>query len=618
MTQQHAFKLELLKVVSFALLSLFLIPVGALLFVQHAQASRDAEYVAGITRAIDADRSMSADDKAESRQFFRDNPPSSVCGSTVHELANYAAKVCGRYSELWQYHLVEGVSRWTVIAGVLILLSIGAIGAIAFVDRHGQYVSFVLGWNLLKLASAAEVIVQGALLVWLSFWVTAFFFNSYYVKLVLVAGILAAAAIVWAIIGIFRRPPSGAGVDGELVNEQDAPTLWTHVRDCARRLGTAPPDQIIAGIDANFFVTEAPMAVGERALRGRSLYVSLPLLRILERSEADAVLGHELAHFRGGDTASSAALGPKLVQYDHYCQLMRDNGIPVFYLVYLYRVIFELAMQRDSRAREFLADRVAAKLVSPQAIARSLVKIAAYSRYRSEIENQLFQHDARHSDTLGIAGKVAAGLTPYAASVHFAKMMETANVPHPFDSHPPMQERMRNVGQQIGEQDYGAIVTSSPASTWVSDINTADMIEQRMWAAYERRFAAAHEESLAYRYEPANDAEHAIVLKYFPPVAFALRGEKQFLITYEGIGFPGQDELLSWDRVADLKYTDGIGGDVLEIVHPEKGLLGKKTTKIKLPGIAKERDQFKAALGHYWNRHQVMRQQNADESAATE
>ena len=43
---------------------------------------------------------------------------------------------------------------------------------------------------------------------------------------------------------------------------------------------------------------------------GRTLYVSLSLLRVLEQDEADAVLAHELAHFHGGHTAVSASLVP--------------------------------------------------------------------------------------------------------------------------------------------------------------------------------------------------------------------------------------------------------------------------------------------------------------------
>jgi len=38
-------------------------------------------------------------------------------------------------------------------------------------------------------------------------------------------------------------------------------------------------------------------------------------------------------------------------------------------------------------------------------------------------------------------------------------------------------------------------------------------------------------------------------------------------------------------------------------------LLGNKTLTVKLPGMGKQKDDFNAALGHFWHRQQVMRSQ---------
>jgi hypothetical protein len=186
--------------------------------------------------------------------------------------------------------------------------------------------------------------------------------------------------------------------------------------------------------------------------------------------------------------------------------------------------------------------------------------------------------------------------------------MKTANVPHPFDSHPPMLDRMRNVGHEVTELEYGPIVTSVPESGWVTDISTAEAIEAQLWGAYERQFSEAHETSLAYRYVPSNDAERAIVLRYFPNVTFDLRKDERVEISYEGLRLPETQELLSWDDVTNFQYEDGMGADVLTITLTEKGLLGAKTKKVKLRGISKQREAFKETLGRYWHRHKTMRQ----------
>lgn len=604
---------DLAKVLAFALLSLFLVPVATLLFVNHAEPQFDDAIIQSITRQVDQDKRITPEGKVQIKAFYRANPASTLCASEDPELAQDREALCARFSNPWQFHVAHEVAKWTVLAGVAVLLAELLLGAVAFWNRKAQYLSFVLGWRMLSLASAAEMGVQGAMLVWLSFWLTAFFFHLYSIKLIAMIGLLVAVAVFFAVTGLLRRPALNNAIEGELVGEGDAPGLWANTRALAARLKTAPPKQIVAGIDTNFFVTEAPLTVAGNTLTGRTLFVSLPLLRLLDRAQADAVLGHELAHFRGGDAASSARLGPKLVQYDHYLAMMRGGGLTVlaYHLMCLYRVIFEFALMRDSREREFKADRTAAKLVSPQAIVQSLIKIAAYASYRAEIERELFEHDRQHGQQLGIAQFVASGLAPYAASAKFVQAMGSASVPHPFDSHPAMLDRMKNVRHLVKPDAFGAVVTEPVVRSWADDIQTAPQIEQRLWAAYEQGFAADHERTLAYRYVPDNDTERALVLRYFPTVQFPLKGHLTVAVSYSGLQLPGKSDELSWDEIKNLAYENGFGGDVLTITLHEKGLLGAKTTKVKLPGIGKQREAFKNALGVYRHRHEVMRAQLA-------
>jgi Zn-dependent protease with chaperone function len=608
--ESSSLRKEILVALLFAALSLFVIPLGTWLFTGHAQADRDSVYTAALLDSLEKDQGATAEDKQAGREFLAAHPPSAACTDDTVDAAAFRRMVCDSYSELWQYHFADKVALASLVGGVIVLLAIFGLGALAFFNRGAQYLSLMVGWNLLRVAGAAQVITQGALLVWLSYWLTAFFFDVYAIKLILLVAVVAGAAVLHAIVGIFRRPPPGAPMAGRLIGEQDAPKLWAHLKRCAGHLNTAPPQHLVAGIDANFFVTEAPLAVGASTLTGRSLYVSLPLLRVLDRAEADAVLIHELAHFRGGDTASSAKLGPKLLDFDHYCGLMLHGGatIIVFYVMNLYRLILQLALSRDSRQREFLADRVASKVISPRAISQSLIKVAAYSNYRSQVERQLFDQDTRHGNSLGISGRVAAGLAPYATSGQFVDSMKSASVPHPFDSHPPLAERMRNVGHEIEERDFGAIVMAPPAEGWISDIPVAGTIETDLWNEYERLFTDAHDNSLAYRYLPANDEERAVVLRYFPDVRFDLRKAAHVDISFRGLSLPGDEQLLRWDDIKDFSYENGMGADVLTIRLNEKGMLGAKTRKVKLPGISKRRDEFQHTLGLYWHRHQTMRQ----------
>ena len=70
------------------------------------------------------------------------------------------------------------------------------------------------------------------------------------------------------------------------------------------------PDHIVVGLDPTFFVTEARVRCVSGVLKGRTLFVSLPLSRLLTLEEFGAVVAHELAHFTGKDTAFSKKFFP--------------------------------------------------------------------------------------------------------------------------------------------------------------------------------------------------------------------------------------------------------------------------------------------------------------------
>jgi Zn-dependent protease with chaperone function len=600
---------DLLRVLLLSLVWLFAIPAATLAFTQYALRSEDARFLASVEEQLAKDGSRSAEDRAAVAGYYRNHPLSKACSAAAPEDRDYHDRVCPRYGVQWQFHWAERVASWTLAYGVALLAAALALGALAFTNRALRYASFVAGWRLMTLSSAAEVLLQGAMLVWLSFWVTAFFWERYFVKLVVIAGVLAGGAALLAIRSMFKRLGAPFEIDGELVAAADAPRLWERVRELAARLPTAPPDHIVAGIDTNFFVTEAPCVVGGRTLTGRTLFVSIPLLRVLETAEADAVLAHELAHLGGGDTRSSAALGPKLQQFDQYTWSMRSGGLTVvaYHLLRLYRMIFEFALARDSRERETAADRTAARLTAPSAIADSLVKISAYSSYRASVERELFAHEREHVGQLGIAGFVAAGLFPYAASPEFVSAMQTANVPHPYDHHPPLPERMRNVGHVVPEAAWGAVVARTPQATWADEIVTAPAIEQRLWGDYERRFAQSHELSLAYRYEPATDEQRAVVLRHFPPLEFALRKGETIELSVLGLAASAAKATVAWDDVKALTFQGGGFTAVLVVTHHDKGLIGARKTTLKLRGMGEQVEAFRHAVGRYWHRHQIMR-----------
>ncbi len=614
---ENPLKKYLTKTVIYALLTLFLIPIGTYLFTIYASKKYDSMILGSINMEIDRDRKLSSADRISIKADYQKSPPSSACTNTQLLGKMYRNEICETYSAMWQFNIARQVAGYTILFSVLILLTIGALSFRAYQSRTNQLSSLKLGWLTLTVSSVIQTILQGVALTWLSYWVTALLFKSYSPKLIGLVGIGVAALAFYVIKNIFQKSESENSVYGELLSEADAPGLWATIRKLAAHLKTEPPKQIVAGIDTNFFVTESPLTLNEKTLTGRSLFISIPLLRVLDKDEANAVLVHELAHLRDGDTASSALLGPKLNQYDHYCHRLLESGnAPVFHVMNLFRAIFEFSLMRDSREREFSADKTAAQAISGSAISQSLIKIAAYSSYRSKTEYSIFETNQKLAETIGISQRISNGWVPYAQSKEFSTDVQAANIPHPFDSHPALADRMSNVNHVVPVSDFGAIAARLPTATWADDILTAHAIEQRLWQVYEKNFSQSHENTLAYRYEPANDEERAVVLQYFPNTQFDLKKNKCIKITYEGIIAPDTTEVIGWDDLKQWQYLDGsFGSDTLVLTHPETRAmgLGNKLTKIKLAGIKPQRESLQSTIQMYWGRHEAAKQHKVNQ-----
>jgi Zn-dependent protease with chaperone function len=610
MSLHRNFRKQLVRITIKAMLALFLIPVATLVLAHHFRQSTDARYQQELMRDISAQADMLAAEKSALLEKIQSVKPSDTCFGTGPENEQYRDSVCSRYSELWQFAAVEKTALWTLIGSTTLMLIVIALGALAFARREIQYLSFAFGWRIMSLFTAAEVLIQGVFVVWLSFWITAFFFEVYAVKLIAIAGVLAALAVLTVILAVFQRINDDTSAFGKVVSAEDAPILWNRIRQLANVLLTAPPQQIVAGIDANFFVTEHPLVADGRKFVGRTLFVSIPLLRILDQTEADAVLAHELGHFAGGDTRNSAALGPLLARYDLYSQRMHEGGLTnvVAYVLDFYRVVFEIAMQRSNREREFAADCSASQATSPEAIVNALIKISAYASYRGKVEHALFSHNLQYDAKLDIADRISQGLSEFSHSAEFLNIVRGSEIPHPFDSHPSLTERMRNVGYEVPEAQFSSIANKSPEACWVDSIGSASMIEQMLWTEFENSFSEEHEASLAYRYLPETDAEKSLVLRYFPPLQFALKKSKSIEVNFEGIVHPETGAMLPWDMVAGLQFDEpAFRANRLVVTHPEKGLIGAKTTSISIAIERKERELLGQALAKYWTRHKTAR-----------
>jgi hypothetical protein len=355
-------------------------------------------------------------------------------------------------------------------------------------------------------------------------------------------------------------------------------------------------------------VTEHSVKVSESVYQGRTLFISLSLLKMLTRGEAEAVLAHELAHFSGEDTLYSQRISPLLGKYVHYLEALHQGSIslPVFYFMLFFWNIYQLALGKLRRAREFRADRIGAEFTSPREASQALVKITAYCRYRQQVQKKLFEQ-TQTVDSMDVSRRIATGFPDFMTACVTGTELEDADTPHPFDSHPGLASRIENLGldSKAAFQDASTLPTLN--DSWYAGIQGAEAIEAEEWKSLEDRMQKAHQELLAYRFKPEGEAEIQHVTKFFPQVQFITSKGETATLDFEKIALSEWESPLLFSQIASCQLTNNLGQARLAI-HWRVGNEKLKTRKVPYKEYKKEGAIFLQAFQHYYGRHLAAKQ----------
>ncbi|HBK56136.1 MAG TPA: protease HtpX [Xanthomonadales bacterium] len=219
--------------------------------------------------------------------------------------------------------------------------------------------------------------------------------------------------------------PFGQGVEGGFAIVRDADIVAVRRQAAAAGIGM-PEVAIYDAPEINAFATGAS--------RNNALVaVSTGLLRAMNRDEAEAVLGHEVAHVANGDMITMTLLQGVLNTFviflarvvgraiDAAISGNRDGGpsmayyLIVFVLDMVFGVLAMIVVSWFSRYREFRADAGGAHLAGREKMIRALQRLAqTYGQSTLPTQVRAF----------GISGGVADG---------FKRL---------FMSHPPLAERI--------------------------------------------------------------------------------------------------------------------------------------------------------------------------------
>jgi heat shock protein HtpX len=275
------------------------------------------------------------------------------------------------------------------------------------------------------------------------------------ILLFLVAGAcwLAAAVLAWSALPRIDKfePP------GPELTEGQQPELFAMIREVAAATNQRMPVHVYAVLEVNAFVTERGgiMGIGSRRVMG----IGLGLLNAFNVDEVRAVIAHEFGHFHGGDTRlgpwvykTRAAMGRAVVNLQQTAAKVSEIEAVGFVLAVIEAPFRWMALgymrlaSAVSRAQEFSADAVAARAVGTAPVLSGFGKLAGTAAavdayFDSEIAT-LVEHGVLPPVLAGARLFVEANREKMAAiDADQAKLGEAS----PFDSHPPLPERIEAI-----------------------------------------------------------------------------------------------------------------------------------------------------------------------------
>jgi Zn-dependent protease with chaperone function len=387
------------------------------------------------------------------------------------------------------------------LIGVVLLYyaTLWTAGRLAVRDRALLLHVFKPGFYASSLLLAATTVVNAALLLSAIYYGESYLFGVLTVNVVVLIGIGALAGSFITIKGaLTSRKNVASRVFGKVLRQSEHPRIWREVRDLATRTGSLPPENIVMGLNPTFFVTETDVACLDGTLKGRTLFFSAPFCRLLGSAHFQAILGHELGHFKGKDTEFSKKFYPvyrglmtSLAGLERAEGTMRFAVLPTMMMLGTFLSSFATAEAKLSRERELAADAVAVSVTDPRTFAVALTRIIICAPFWQLAEKDLVRtlregHSLPNVSSFIAAQAVACVLPATLGLVGQGRMF------HPTDSHPPTSVRLEAIGMDL-DVIRDEVLQPGAGPSAIDLVDRGEAVEEALSKAYR--------ESLAWRYD---------------------------------------------------------------------------------------------------------------------
>ena len=436
---------------------------------------------------------------SELRDAVREQSPSTspdiVAAMTISDLCPSSdtemQSVCNTYENV---EMLGGASIIAGVTGLMLIAVLWLAGVTARKNRTLLLFVFRPGLYLTATLLIVLVLMHAGIAIAALYYGESALVGRVHIGIILavslgaIGGAFAIAKHAFALV-----TNASTAVVGLTLSNKHAPQLWERVNEVARRLNALPPENIVVGLDPNFFVTEAEVRCLSGPCTGRTLYCSLPLARIMTVEEFVGVIGHELGHFKGEDTQFSQRFFPIYRGTANSILALQQTGgdgsgiIPVLPAIALFSYFlecFSVAESRISRDRELVADRAGAEVSSTRAMAVALVKVHAFSGLWERVQEGAAALAGRGQAWINASAVYAATALNAAAYPDILSGVAAAEQPHPTDSHPPLAVRLDALGVTLDSVQQEALQVS-PERPAISLLNEPEEIEKQVTDAYQ-------------------------------------------------------------------------------------------------------------------------------------
>lgn len=419
------------------------------------------------------------------RERFPDAGESAISSITIDQLC---IKPTPELRDLcqtnWNLNLMSSAALISGSIGLILLLAIRFAGSAARNNRTLLLTFFKPGIYITSIILIGLIIVNAGIAIGAIYYGESILIKRIHIGIIALIGLGALGGISIMANNLFSLVQKAKTmVIGINLTREEIPELWKQVDHIADKLQSLRPENIVVGLDPNFFVTEADVVCLNGKLSGRTMFCSIPLARILTTNEFSAIIGHELGHFKGLDTKFSIGFYPIYRGTVSSINSLHETGgegsasialLPAIAILSYFLECFSIAESKISRDRELAADQAGASITNPTTIGAALVKIHAFSGLW-DVLREASVKALQDGKAFTNVSKVYADVVAEQAKPPILDGIDETQLSHPTDSHPPLGIRLESLGVSLKGLSGVSLVVAPPNPA----INYIDGFEKR-------------------------------------------------------------------------------------------------------------------------------------------